>query len=306
MDDSAHGTRGLGLDLALLAASGLLPDEWAHDPAGGTTPRVTTTPRPTTTPSPTSTPGPTSEPTSDSTARPGVDSRSEPSAEPSSEDSAEHAGATGAAQDDAFTGRAVPADHKSYLPDLFAEASWSAIEAGGLLGIDPDAAPRALDWLRRAGVVIGLPRPSGTVYPRFQFDPASRRVRRVVAVVNVWLGTAGDPYTAAVWWLRPGADGLRPRDLLGTPDEGRIVEFAAARISGRVHGARVAPDAGSGGRGRVIGGLASLDPVPEKPTSVIEPAMTKPAVPPPSQGAPTPIEPIPRGNGIFGRRPRHA
>ena len=249
MDETGQETGDVGPDLALLVASGLLPEGWPHDPAQA-----------------------------------GLTASTRPALE-----------GFGA-------GSPVPADHKSYLHDLVAESSWSAIEAGASLGFDPHAGPRALEWLRRTGIVIGLPRASGIVYPRFQFDSESRRVYRVAAVVNVWLGTASDPYAAAVWWLRPGPDGLRPRDLIGTPDERRVIDLAAAHISGRVLGGLAGREHPPRGQRRVIGGQAGTDYPRERPVVSPEAAPTASA----SDVSPAPIEPIPRGPGIFGRHPRHA
>lgn len=117
--------------------------------------------------------------------------------------------------------------------DLAAEPSLTAAEAAELLAIEVTAAPHVLSWRRTRGMLLAIPQRGITDYPRFQFDRDGRRLHRIVTMVNICVGAGTDPYTAA-WWLRPGSDGRRPRDLVATDDEGLLLDWLATDINRHV------------------------------------------------------------------------
>lgn len=55
--------------------------------------------------------------------------------------------------------------------------------------------------LLAAGAVVALPVGQRRLYPEFQFDAASSRVRPIVAEVNKLLDAKNDPWGVASWWL---------------------------------------------------------------------------------------------------------
>jgi hypothetical protein len=74
--------------------------------------------------------------------------------------------------------------------------------------------------LRRRGELLGLPRGNRYVYPKFQFDPKTQRVHRVIGVVGEILRAGSDPWGAVSWWSSPNprlSDRRAPMDLLGDP-----------------------------------------------------------------------------------------
>jgi hypothetical protein len=75
--------------------------------------------------------------------------------------------------------------------------------------------------LRRRGELLGLPRGNRFVYPKFQFDPKTQQVHRVIGVVGEILHAGSDPWGAVSWWTSPNPrlPGRRaPMDLLGGAD----------------------------------------------------------------------------------------
>jgi hypothetical protein len=75
--------------------------------------------------------------------------------------------------------------------------------------------------LRRRGELLALPRGNRYVYPKFQFDPKTQQVHRVIGVVGEILHAGSDPWGALSWWTSPNPrlPGRRaPMDLLGGPD----------------------------------------------------------------------------------------
>src|SRR5512144_3193883 len=135
---------------------------------------------------------------------------------------------------DSASQRAAAADPVRWYHDLATEPALTAAQAAPLLAVDEDQAGRILGWLRSRGLLLAVRRPDGLAYLRFQFDPVGRGLHRVVALVNIYLGAGGDPYTVAGWWLRPRANGQRACDLVGTLDEDLVLEFAAADIDRQV------------------------------------------------------------------------
>jgi hypothetical protein len=75
--------------------------------------------------------------------------------------------------------------------------------------------------LRRRGELLGLPRGNRFVYPKFQFDPKTQQVHRVIGVVGEILHAGSDPWGAVSWWTSPNPrlpDRRAPMDLLGGAD----------------------------------------------------------------------------------------
>lgn len=65
--------------------------------------------------------------------------------------------------------------------------------------------------LGASGAVVALPVSGHKLYPAFQFDPARRQVRPIVAEINRRLGAKDDPWGVASWWLNPTAFADDPR-----------------------------------------------------------------------------------------------
>ncbi len=83
--------------------------------------------------------------------------------------------------------------------------------------------------LRKASVLLGIPRGNKYLYPTFQFDPTKQEIFEEVRQVNQILGSADDPWGVASWWLSSnGRLGTRPLDAINT---GRVNEVIAAARS---------------------------------------------------------------------------
>lgn len=119
--------------------------------------------------------------------------------------------------------------HIQALDMLDAHAVAELLGAGGVNRREAASA------LRRRGAVIGLPVSSSRkiVYPAFQFDPLERRLRPVVASVNIALGARDDPWGVASWWssATPRLDGAAPLTLLGTAREDSLLRLAGVADS---------------------------------------------------------------------------
>lgn len=81
--------------------------------------------------------------------------------------------------------------------------------------------------LRDSSQVIALKTGRTFVYPLFQFDPGTHRVRDVVAQTNSRLLAAQDPWGALAWWTTPNPrwEQRRPID---SPDEPSLVALVDA------------------------------------------------------------------------------
>lgn len=70
--------------------------------------------------------------------------------------------------------------------------------------------------LRERGDIVGYEVGGRYLYPSFQFDAATARVRPVVAEVNRLLDARHDPWGVGSWWLSPSGwldEGRSPADL---------------------------------------------------------------------------------------------
>lgn len=70
--------------------------------------------------------------------------------------------------------------------------------------------------LRERGDIVGYEIGGRYLYPTFQFDAATAKVRSVVAEVNQLLDAKRDPWGVGSWWISPSGwleDGLSPADL---------------------------------------------------------------------------------------------
>lgn len=117
-----------------------------------------------------------------------------------------------------------------------AEAKAAVIAAGPLLtaaevtallhGAGPDGFPD----------LIALPTEGGGyLYPAFQFDKDTGRVRPIVLEVNgaALLDARHDPWAVASWWTQPDGrlGGRSPASILGTDEETRVLTMAQATVS---------------------------------------------------------------------------
>lgn len=82
--------------------------------------------------------------------------------------------------------------------------------------------------LRDRGDIIGYELSGRYLYPAFQFDAATGRVRPIVVEVNHLLDAKEDPWAVASWWLSPTgwlSDGTSPADLAA--QGGRVDQIRA-------------------------------------------------------------------------------
>ncbi len=86
-----------------------------------------------------------------------------------------------------------------------------------------------INALRKASVLLGIPRGNKYLYPTFQFDPEKRAIPEEVRQVNQLLDSANDPWGVASWWLSSnGRLGATPLEAVNT---GRADEVVAAARS---------------------------------------------------------------------------
>jgi hypothetical protein len=79
--------------------------------------------------------------------------------------------------------------------------------------------------------LLGLPKGRGFIYPKFQFDPASRELYDEVRSVNELLGAHNDPWGVASWWSALNDRlGARPVDLVGTDRGSEVVRAVQALL----------------------------------------------------------------------------
>lgn len=148
---------------------------------------------------------------------------------------------------EAFTDLALRTQARRAVLDVEMLTSSAVAQALGLHGSNQrEAASR----LRRSGGLLGLPDNGsrGYLYPAFQVDPVSRRVRPVVATVNRALDAVGDPWGAASWWVSPTPrlDGAPPMSLVGGSIEGDLLVMVGAAPAGTASDARAASASASG------------------------------------------------------------
>ncbi|MDJ0363016.1 hypothetical protein [Rhodococcus sp. H29-C3] len=70
--------------------------------------------------------------------------------------------------------------------------------------------------LRDRGDIVGYEIGGRYLYPSFQFDAATAKIRPVVAEVNHLLDAKHDPWGVGSWWISPSGwldEGLSPADL---------------------------------------------------------------------------------------------
>lgn len=70
--------------------------------------------------------------------------------------------------------------------------------------------------LRDRGDIVGYEIGGRYLYPSFQFDAATAKVRPVVSEINRLLGAKHDPWGVSSWWLSPSGwltEGQSPADL---------------------------------------------------------------------------------------------
>ncbi|UZG60433.1 hypothetical protein [Rhodococcus opacus] len=70
--------------------------------------------------------------------------------------------------------------------------------------------------LRERGDIVGYEIGGRYLYPSFQFDAATAKVRPVVAEINHLLDAKHDPWGVSSWWLSPSGwlpEGQSPADL---------------------------------------------------------------------------------------------
>lgn len=106
------------------------------------------------------------------------------------------------------------------------ESGAAAVALGAKLGNrEKVRAYRDRSWL------IGLPHGRGFLYPRFQFDIATRDVFAEVRVVNELLRASTDPWGVASWWISVSDRvGCAPLALVGTDRGDESVRAAKALL----------------------------------------------------------------------------
>lgn len=96
---------------------------------------------------------------------------------------------------------------------------------------DAEAAEKALrdeggaqlERLIKSSALLALPGADGALFPAFQFDETSGRVRGVVADVNATLNAKEDPWGVASWWVSEHARiGVAPMTLVGNGSEASL------------------------------------------------------------------------------------
>ncbi|WP_182346370.1 hypothetical protein [Tomitella gaofuii] len=99
---------------------------------------------------------------------------------------------------------------------LFTHPHYEAADVADVLGSQDKNRRSLASRLRNRGDIIGYLVAGRHLYPAFQFDVATARVRPVVADINRRLDAKNDPWAVASWWLSPSgwlADGTSPADL---------------------------------------------------------------------------------------------
>lgn len=130
---------------------------------------------------------------------------------------------------EAFTDLALRTQARRAVLDVEMLTSSAVAQGLGLRGSNQrEAASR----LRRSSDLLGVPDNGsrGYLYPAFQVDPVSQRVRPVVVAVNRALDAAGDPWGAASWWVSPTPrlDGAAPMSLVGGDIETDLLVLVGA------------------------------------------------------------------------------
>ncbi len=98
------------------------------------------------------------------------------------------------------------------------------------LGAKPANREKVRSYRERSWL-IGLPHGRGFLYPRFQFDVATRQVFAEVREVNEILRAAADPWGVASWWIASNDRvGCAPLALVGTDRSEEVVRAANALL----------------------------------------------------------------------------
>lgn len=88
--------------------------------------------------------------------------------------------------------------------------------------------------LRTKGAVVGLDVNGRTLFPAFQFDPTSHRVRPIVDKINQILGAKDDPWGVASWWLSESgtlADEQSPAMVAEAGGQDELLERMARSVT---------------------------------------------------------------------------
>lgn len=117
---------------------------------------------------------------------------------------------------------------------IFDEELLTSSQASKLLGTNSNLNKRQYaNKMRASCELLGVPyKKNRYLYPAFQLDVKKALLRPIVQKVNKLLDALGDPWGVASWWITQSErlEGRAPKDLLGSKDEGLILDLAKAEL----------------------------------------------------------------------------